>query len=268
MSAPKRQKSSKDVPYELIYWPSIPGRGEHIRLALEEGGATYTDTAQIEKGIEQVTAQIAESNVGDDFNPPPFAPPILRHGDLLISQTSNILLYLGPRLGLVPSEDDDEHPDALYKVNALALTALDGLSNEVHDCHHPIATGLYYEDQKEEAKRKSKDFVENRLPKFLGYFERVLQGKASGEGPWLYGGQLTYADLVLFQCVDGTKFAFRKAMAAAEKSGKYAHVFKLYDAVKERPRISEYLASKRRQDYSMGIYRYYEELDFGPEGRD
>ncbi|OTB12012.1 hypothetical protein K445DRAFT_321496 [Daldinia sp. EC12] len=268
MSAPKRQKSSKDVPYELIYWPGIPGRGEHIRLALEEAGATYTDTAQIEKGIEQVTAQIDEGNVGDDFNPPPFAPPILRHGDLLISQTSNILLYLGPRLGLVPSEDDEEHPDALYKVNALALTALDGLSNEVHDCHHPIATGLYYEDQKEEAKRKSKDFVENRLPKFLGYFERVLQGKASGEGPWLYGGRLTYADLVLFQCLDGTKFAFRKAVAAAEKSGKYAHVFKLYDAVKERPRISEYLASKRRQDYSMGIYRYYEELDFGPEGRD
>ncbi|KAI4868200.1 glutathione S-transferase domain-containing protein [Hypoxylon rubiginosum] len=268
MSAPKRQKSSKDVPYELIYWPGIPGRGEHVRLALEEAGATYTDTAQIEKGIEQVTAQISEGNVGDDLNPPPLAPPILRHGDLLISQTPNILLYLGPRLGLVPPEDDEEHPDALYKVNALVLTALDGLSNEVHDCHHPIATGLYYEDQKEEAKRKSKDFVDNRLPKFLGYFERVLQGKASGEGPWLYGGQLTYADLVLFQCVDGIKYAFRKALSAAEKSGKYAHVFKLYDAVKERPRIQEYLASKRRQEYSMGIYRYYEELDFGPEGRD
>ncbi|KAI0880179.1 uncharacterized protein GGS22DRAFT_182517 [Annulohypoxylon maeteangense] len=269
MSAPKRQKSSKDVPYELIYWPGIPGRGEHIRLALEEAGATYTDTARIEKGVDQVTAQIDEQNIGDDFNPPPFAPPILRHGDLLISQTSNILLYLGPRLGLsyvceqilipfavVPSGDDEEHPDALYKVNALALTALDGLSNEVHDCHHPIGSGLYYEDQKDEAKRKSKDFVENRLPKFLGYFERVLQGKASGEGPWLYGGQLTYADLGM------------KAVAAAEKSGKYAHVFKLYSAVKERPRINDYLASKRRQDYSMGIYRYYEELDFGPGGRD
>ncbi|KAI8958295.1 hypothetical protein F5Y11DRAFT_360149 [Daldinia sp. FL1419] len=268
MSAPKRQKSSKDVPYELIYWPGIPGRGEHIRLVLEEGGAIYTDTAQIEKGIEQVTAEIDENNIGDDLNPPPFAPPILRHGDLLISQTPNILLYLGPRLGLVPSDDDDEHPEALYKVNELALTALDGLSNEVHDCHHPIASGLYYEDQKEEAERKSRDFVKTRLPKFLNYFERVLQGKASGEGPWLYGGQLTYADLVLFQCLDGTKFAFRKAMAAAEKSGKYSHVFKLYAAVKERPRINEYLASKRRQDYSMGIYRYYEELDFGPEGRD
>ncbi|KAI0171703.1 glutathione S-transferase domain-containing protein [Hypoxylon sp. FL1284] len=276
MSAAKRQKSSKDVPYELMYWPGIPGRGEHVRLALEEAGATYTDTAHIEKGINQVVAQIAESNVGDELNPPPLAPPILRHGDLLISQTPNILLYLGPRLGLVHAEDDEDHPDALYKVNALALTALDGLSSEVHDCHHPIATSLYYEDQKEESKKKAKDFVDNRMPKFLGYFERVLQGKASGEGPWLYGGKLTYADLVLFQaslpmscpCIDGTKFTFRKGMAAAEKSGKYAHVFKLYDAVKERPRIQEYLASKRRQEYSKGIYRYYEELDFGPEGHD
>jgi glutathione S-transferase len=154
----------------------------------------------MENGMDQVVAQIDSNNVGDDINPPALAPPILRHGDLLTSQTPNILLYLGPRLGLVPSaEGEDGDPDALYRINALALTALDGLTNEVHDCHHPVATGLYYEDQKEEALRKSADYVKNRLPKFLGYFERVLKGKASGDGPWLYGGQLTYADLVLFQ---------------------------------------------------------------------
>ncbi|KAI0803673.1 hypothetical protein GGR55DRAFT_699840 [Xylaria sp. FL0064] len=252
----------QDVPYELIYWPGIPGRGEFIRLALEEGGADYTDTAHTEKGMEQTLAQIDSENVGDDNNPPPLAPPVLQHGDLLISQTPNILLYLGPRLGLVPpAEGEDGDPDALYRINALVLTALDGLCNEVHDCHHPIASGLYYEDQKEESLRKSKDFVRNRLPKFLGYFERVLKGKASGDGPWLYGGRLTYADLVLFQALDGVIFAFRKAMSAAQTSGKYVHVFQLYDAVKERPKIKEYLASKRRQNYSQGIYRYYPELD-------
>ncbi|KAI0444002.1 hypothetical protein F4803DRAFT_561208 [Xylaria telfairii] len=250
------------VPYELIYWPGIPGRGEFIRLALEEGGADYTDTAHAEKGIDQTLAQIDGKNIGDDNNPPPLAPPILRHGDLLISQTPNILLYLGPRLGLVPAaEGQDGDPDALYRINALALTALDGLSNEVHDCHHPIASGLYYEDQKEESLRKSKDFVHTRLPKFLGYFQRVLEGKASGDGPWLYGGRLTYADLVLFQAIDGVTFAFPKAMSAAKTSGKYVLVFRLYDAVKERPRIKEYLASKRRQSYANGIYRYYPELD-------
>jgi glutathione S-transferase len=187
----KRQRSAKDVPYKLVYWPGIPGRGEFIRLALEEAGADYSDT---EGGVDEVLASIQDS--GDEVNPPILAPPILKHGELRISQTSNILLYLAPRLGLVP--DTDQDPDGLYRVNSLALTALDGLSNEPHDCHHPIATGLYYEDQKEESKRKSEDYVKNRLPKFLSYFERVLGSKSSGDGPWLYGGSLTYADLVLF----------------------------------------------------------------------
>lgn len=193
----KRQKSVKDVPYNLIYWPEIPGRGEHIRLALEEAGADYTDTAHIKDGINQVLAHINGEEPNDDINTPLLAPPILKHGELVINQTPNILLYLGPRLGLVTDPEND--PDGLYRINGLALTALDGLSNEPHDCHHPVSTGLYYEDQKEESKRRADDYVKNRLPKFLGYFQRVLESKASGDGPWLYGGKLTYADLVLFQ---------------------------------------------------------------------
>jgi glutathione S-transferase len=257
--AAKRQKSSKDVPYELIYWPGIPGRGEHIRLAFEEAGAEYIDSAHEKDGIKKVMAAIGAKSTGDELNPPTCAPPILKHGDLIINQTPNILLYLGPRLGLVPSADEDE--DAIYKINALTLTALDGLSNEPHDCHHPVATGKYYEDQKEEAKTKSEDYIANRLPKFLGYFERVLKGKASKGGKYLHGGKLSYADLVLFQCLDGVKFAFPNAMARLEKEGKYKHVFTLHESVKERPNIKAYLASERRQEYSMGIYRHYPELD-------
>ncbi|KAK3301450.1 glutathione S-transferase [Chaetomium fimeti] len=253
----KRQRSAKDVPYNLVYWPGIPGRGEHIRLALEEAGAEYTDT---EGGVDEVLTTIKDP--GDEINPPVFAPPILKHGELTISQTSNILLYLAPRLGLV--QDVDQNPDALYRVNSLALTALDGLSNEPHDCHHPISSGLYYEDQKEESKRRSEDYVKNRLPKFLSYFERVLASKSSGDGPWLHGGSLTYADLVLFQCVDGLKFMFPKATAKLEKEGKHVGVFALHRAVGERPRIAAYLKSPRRQKYSDGIYRYYEELDIDP----
>ncbi|KAK2596050.1 hypothetical protein N8I77_013558 [Diaporthe amygdali] len=262
MSTPaaKRQKSSKDVPYHLIYWAGLPGRGEHVRLALEEAGASYTDTAHIEDGTNQVLALIDDKYTGDDTNPPPLAPPILKHGDLVINQTPNILLYLGPKLGLAPKLGDDDE-DGLYHVNELALTALDGLSNEPHDCHHPIASGLYYEDQKEESLRKSKDYVANRLPKFIGYFERVLKSKTSGDGPWLYGGKLTYADLVLFQCFDGLKFMFPKAVKKLEDSGDYKGVFALHEAVKERPNIKAYLASDRRQNYGMGIYRNYEELN-------
>ncbi|KAH6665226.1 glutathione S-transferase domain-containing protein [Halenospora varia] len=254
----KRQMSAKNVSYELIYWPGIPGRGEHIRLALEEAGAEYIDHALDKDYATAYMAQI-KKNIGDELNPPPFAPPILKQGDLLIYQTPNILLYLGPRLGLAPRFEEDS--DGIYHINQLALTALDGLSNEAHDTHHPVSMLLYYEDQKEESKRKAEDYIANRLPKFLGYFERVLRGEASGEGPWLYGGQLTYADLVLYQCLDGVMFAFPKALIRMEKSGEFDSVFRLYKAVQERPSIKEYLASDRRQKYSMGIYRHYPELD-------
>jgi glutathione S-transferase len=195
----KRQKkaSNDSAPYELLYWPGIPGRGEHVRLCFEEAGVPYSDSARGKDGRQPVAALMQPTHLGEGDNPPIFAPPILRHGDLLISQTPNILLYLGPKLGLVPDESEDEF--ARYRINELALTALDGFSNEVHDCHHPVATGDYYENQKEEAVKKSQNFVSVRLPKFLAYFERVLQSKASGEGPWLYGGRLSYADLVLFQ---------------------------------------------------------------------
>lgn len=167
------------------------------QVVLEAGGADYTDSALLPDGVNEVMALVQGKAPDDGRNPPVLAPPALRHGDLLISQTPNILLYLGARLGLVPRTAEDD--GAVYRVNALALTALDGLCNEVHDCHHPMAVGLYYEDQKVEAARRSEDFVKNRLPKFLGYFERVLGSKSAGEGGWLYGGQMSHADLVLFQ---------------------------------------------------------------------
>ncbi|KAK3325140.1 glutathione S-transferase [Apodospora peruviana] len=247
------------APYHLIYWPGLPGRGEHVRLVLEEAGAEYTDTAHTDDGIKEVLQHINAEVPDDGVNPPICAPPILRHGEVLINQTPNIILYLGTQLGLVPDPKDE--PAGIYRVNELVLTALDGLSNEPHDCHHPIAIGEYYEDQKEESLRKSQDYVKNRLPKFLGYFERVLRSKSSGHGPWLYGGQLTVADLVLFQCLDGIKFMFRKAVKKLEKDGNYSKVFALHEAVKQRPNIKDYLESDRRQQYSNGIYRYYEELD-------
>lgn len=179
--------------YELIYWPGIPGRGEFIRLALEEAGVEYADKAVTspDKAIKDVHAH--STGAGDASNPPAFAPPVFRHDDLYLSQTPNILQYIAARHGLAPEGA------GLYHVNALALTILDGLSNEAHDTHHPVGVGLYYEDQKEESRRRAKDYIENRLPKFFGYLQRVLQGEKSGDGPWLYGGKLTYADLVLFQ---------------------------------------------------------------------
>lgn len=274
---PKRVKTDDDAPYELIYWPVIPGRGEFVRLVFEEAGVPYSDVAQhIEKGMNAVKSLTSTDNIGDEHNPPALAPPALKHGDLLISQTPNILLYVAPRVGLAPKEGN-----GVYHLNEIVLTILDGLVNELHDTHHPIAISLYYEDQKEESKKKSKYFIKERLPKYFKYMQRVLDAKTSGEGPWLYGDSLTYADLVLFQvsdiytmtvkfffklltthqAVDGTKFAFPKSTEALKKSGEYDGVFKLYDAVKERPNISKYLQSDRRRKYSEGIWRYYPELE-------
>ncbi|KAK6222670.1 hypothetical protein LQW54_000851 [Pestalotiopsis sp. IQ-011] len=192
---------------------------------------------------------------GGENNPPYFAPPLFKHGDLILSQT--------PKLGLAGSAENEGD---LYRANALALTALDLLSNEVHDTHHPISTMLFWKDQKEESKRRSKEFVQNRLPYVLSYWQRVLDSEGRGRGPWLLGNTFTYADLVLFQTLDGTTYAFPKARKQARESGKYARVFKLWEDVKARPNIAAYLASDRRQKYQkFGVYRYYEDNDFTGE---
>ncbi|KAI9158906.1 Glutathione S-transferase [Paramyrothecium foliicola] len=258
MSQPESKRVKTEEPqYELIYWPGLPGRGEFVRLLFEEAGVPYIDHHKdAKKAAGDVAALTAAENVGDESNPPVFAPPALRHGDVLVNQVSNILLYLAPKLGLGPSEGT-----ALYHLNGIVATILDGLVNEIHDTHHPMSMMLTYEEQKPEAKRRASDYIEHRLPKFFTYFQRLLDAKTSGDGPWLYGGNFTYADLVLFQGIDGTKFAFPKTVEKLQKSGKYDGVFKLYEAVKERPNIKDYLASDRRQKYADGIWRHYPEFE-------
>jgi len=202
-----------------------------------------------------------DASYDEHGNPPPFAPPMLKvpgagkkGGDLLISQTPNILLYLGPKLGLA----GEDEVDALF-VNELTLTALDW-SNEAHDTHHPIALSKYYEDQKEESLKKATDFREYRVPKFLGYFERVLKGNENGGGKYLVGKELTYADTTLWQVLDGLHFAFPKELDARKE--KYSAVLEtFYEGLKEEKGIKEYLESGRRLEFSMGLFRKYPELD-------
>ncbi|KAL6859230.1 glutathione transferase [Trichoderma novae-zelandiae] len=253
--APSTRRTKAEPEYELIYWPGIPGRGEVVRMLFEEAGVAYADTAKGGRAVPTVLAHSAPESAGDAANPPTFAPPVLRHGGLVISQLPNILLYLAPRLGLGPASGD-----AVHHLNELALTILDGLLVEVHETHHPIATDQYYEEQKAEARKRAKGFREARLPKYLGYLQRVLDGERSGGSGWLYG-EFTYVDLVLFQCLDGTKYAFPKTVEELQKTGLYDGVFKLYDTVKERPKIKAYLESDRRIDYADGIWRYYPELE-------
>ena len=235
--------------YELYYWPTIQGRGEFVRLALEEAGADYVDVAR-RRGKRGVPAMMKFIE-GPRANRPPFAPPFLKAGKLVIGQTANILFYLGERLGLAPR--DEAGP---LWAHQLQLTITD-LVVLIHDTHHPITGYLYYEQQRAAAKLYSKYFWRYRLPKFLRYFERVLD--RSG-GPYILGRRLSYVDLSLFQIVEGLRYAFPKRMKRFERRVPY--LIGLHDRVARRPRIAAYLASERRIPFSQwGIYRYFKDLD-------
>lgn len=236
--------------YELYYWDGIQGRGEYVRLALEEAGADYVDVAR-GKGGQAKMMKLMQGGAT-----PSFAPPYLKAGKLLIGQTANILLYLGEKEGLAPRTEAGR-----LWTHQLQLTISD-LVVEIHDTHHPIASSLYYEDQKPEAKRRAADFLAHRVPKYLGYFERVLKANKSGKGRHLVGARVTTADLSLFQIVAGLRYAFPKAMKKLER--KFPLVAGVHDAVASRPRIRAYLESPRRIPFNeMGIFRHYPELDAG-----
>jgi glutathione S-transferase len=234
--------------YELYYWPTIQGRGEFVRLALEEAGARYVDVAR-KPGKHGVPAMM--KLVEGRHERPPFAPPFLKAGKLVIGQTANILLYLGTHLGLAPRDEVGR-----LWAHQLQLTISDFVV-EVHDTHHPLGSWLYYEEQRSAAKRRAKEFWKYRVPKFLRYFEQVLARSGSNH---LLGRKLAYVDLSLFQIVEGLRYAFPKRMKAFEK--KVPRVMALHERVAQRPRIASYLASDRRIPFNEeGIFRYYRELD-------
>ena len=234
--------------YELYYWPTIQGRGEFIRLALEEAGADYVDVAR--RGKSGVPAMMKLLQ-GERVQHPPYAPPFLKAGKLIIAQTANILLYLGPHLGLAPRDEAGR-----LWAHQLQLTIADMVVH-IHDTHHPVSGWLYFEEQRPAARRRTQDFWRYRVPKFLGYFERVL--KQNG-GTYMVGRRLSYVDLSLFQIVEGLRYAFPKRMKRFEK--KVPLLIALHDRVAKRPRIKAYLTSERRIPFSQwGIYRYFKELD-------
>jgi glutathione S-transferase len=233
--------------YELYYWPSIQGRGEFVRLVLEEAGAPYVDVARSKGGMDAMMTLLERGAHGVR----PFAPPFLKAGKLLVFQTANILAFLAARHRLVPADEKSR----LY-ASALQLTIAD-LVGEVHDTHHPLAGGLYYEDQKREAKKRAADFLRERMPKFLGYFERLLK---ENDGAHLIGRRLSYVDLSMFQVVEGLTYAFPRAMAGM--APKLPCLGALRAEIAARPRIAAYLASERREPFNeSGIFRHYPELD-------
>jgi glutathione S-transferase len=241
--------------YELYYWPSIQGRGEFVRLALEEAKAAYVDVARERgpgRGVKALMAMLG----GEAAPCAPFAPPFLRDGPVVVSHVANILAYLGPKLGLAPAGEQ-----LRLFANGLQLTITDFVA-EVHDTHHPISVELYYEDQRDEAKARTAAFLSDRLPKYLGYFERVLNDNPAGPAHVVSDG-LTTVDLSLFQVWAGLAYAFPRAMAGADK--RYPALAALAASVAARPNTAAYLASKRRIPFNeSGVFRRYPELDQAP----
>ncbi len=236
--------------YEFYYWPDIQGRGEFVRLALEDAAADYLDVARMPGRGMGTPAPLRFFDDRGDVRPP-LAPPFLKVGQQVVGQTANILHFLGPRLGMAPRSEVDR-----AWLHQLQLTVSD-LVAEIHDTHHPVAVSLYYEEQKAEAMRRAADFLQSRLDKYLGYFERVLEGNPR-RGGWTVGGRMSYVDLSLFQVMAGLRYAFPHAVSRIT----YPRLDVLHARVTERPNISAYLASARRVPFSAAdIWRHYPELD-------
>jgi glutathione S-transferase len=233
--------------YQLFYWPGLQGRGEYVRLALEDAGAAYDDVARKSGGMDRMMTMMS----GRREKYPPFAPPFLKAGKLVVAQVANILFYLGPRLKLSPRDEAGR-----LWAHQLQLTITDFVK-EIHDTHHPVGSGLYYEDQKPEAKRYTGNFLDERAPKYLGYFENV---RSKSRGPFLLGRRITYVDLSMFQIIEGMRYAFPLAMKRLER--KIPGLVEIRGRVAERSGIKDYLASPRRIAFNeTGIFRHYPELD-------
>ncbi|RYZ65998.1 MAG: glutathione S-transferase [Proteobacteria bacterium] len=246
--------TSKKTPrFHLVYWPEIQGRGEFVRLALEDAGATYTDIARLPEQLGGGHGPIEAALAGERGTVRPFAPPILVHGKVVVAQVAAILHYVGPLLGLAPKKEAQR-----LEVLQHQLTLTDFVA-EVHDTHHPISTELTYEKQAAEAKKRARSFREKRMPKFLGYFESLLEGNGK-KAKWLVGKSATTLDLSMFQIVEGLAYAFPRSFDRFSEN--IPRLMDLHGRVMARPGIAAYLASERRLPFNeMGIFRHYAALD-------
>jgi len=236
------------VALTLIYWPSLPGRGEYVRLLLEALTLPYTDLARAEGA-----AAVVEARGAADPGPPAFAPPMLVDDGLQaprrIAQTSAILQYVDDTYG----PWGDRAVDRYDKLQVM-LTLMDVVS-EAHDTHHPLDVGSAYEAQAEAAKARAAAFQQTRIPRWIAHFERIA---TAGDGEGLLGGR-SFVDLALAHTLAGLAYAFPAATAAAREEA--PTLTRIAAAAFAEPAVAAYLASERRLPFGQtGIFRFYPEL--------
>jgi len=237
--------------YELYYWPFIPGRGEPVRLTFAFGGVAYRDVAREAPSPKEGAEILVSFNEGERSEGHPFAPPYLivdEDGERTLHwQSAHLCDLVARREGLV------DEANASYAAS-LVLTLAD-LMDEAHDTHHPLATGLYYEEQKDAAKVRAGYFWENRIPKYLGFFEH----HASDAGT-LVGEATSHVDAIAWHVLEGLHYAFPKAMASY--AGRWPKLEALRACVPQHPSLGAYIASDDRMAFNeQGIFRRYPELD-------
>jgi len=230
---------------QLWYWPSIPGRGEFIRLPLEAAGVPYRDMAR-ELGADALMEDM-EKRQGHR----PFAPPYIVDGGLVIGQVAHILTVLSDRHGFGAGELSRD-----LQLIQLQLDITD-VVEEVHSVHHPLGVGKYYEEQKEAALIRAKEFREERMVKWLNHFEHELSLEG---GPFVLGERWSHVDTSLSQLLRGLAYAFPRRSAALQ--GRYPRLQACREAVANLPGVAAYRASDRCIPFNKdGIFRHYPELD-------
>lgn len=228
--------------YELHCGPDGQEKAEFVRLTLEEAAADYVDVLR-RPGGEPRTSRLTWL---PRCSSRPFAPPFLKAGQLWIGQAANILLYLGHKHGLAPAREAGRLWVHELQLTILQLTIAD-FAGDMHDPHPALGVSLPTGN----AGYRNRVFREQRAPQYFRHFEGIL--KASG-GPYLTGRKLTYADLSLFQMVDGLSYAYPRLITWLNR--KYDRVFDLHDRIATRPRIAAYLARERRMPFSnAGMFR-------------
>ena len=201
--------------YRLFYWEKR-GRGEQIRLLLNELGQEYED---VYVPMNEEFMKLKRQGPGTLYFG---SVPMLEDGDFKLAQGPVIMNYLGRKHGLMPA---DLQPAA--KTEAMVVGA---------------------EDMRMAYFRLLGDGREEKQAKFVGgaWNDRWLSAwsgliELNGDTGYLVGSTLTQADLAVWDALDAIITWIDGATFAS-----FARVQKFYESIKARPAIASYLASDRR----------------------
>jgi glutathione S-transferase len=245
---------SEAYEWTVVYHPcNFKGRGEFLRLMLEDAKISYKDTGTDLYGpsgmMDAFRGSVDAVTADEKSQPFPLLyPPAILHrpvgGDgcqqIMVNQVGACMIYLGDELGYAPTTHAEK-----ARANCVLLNSLDYIS-EGRSSFHPVDNKKSYKDQKDEGDRKSKLFSQDRMLVYLHYFNKIVKKNGKSQSPIAGGSNITYADFALFQVVDATAFQFNSEFYAnAWDSARVPELKEHYVWMKARPNLQAYFASDR-----------------------